>query len=259
MQTLEAFDREIAAKRARLEKDHAVAHALPTATIEWIGENGWDSKGAPRDPVTRTLALEPWIIHSSFRGAEHVAYKAPDSVAGDRGEHVSSKYRKEFVHKYLRALLDTYSPFVIDTRAIKGRYTSFVPESFDYKVHKNYADAEELARGCFVVRVDVGSGYRNADLEFYVRIQNVGPAKISFGLGDSFAYHSLRPVAAYDNVCTNAAVVRWHLPRTAELGAEYRFARPGADLNSHGQPSSYSLEWLFSSREIVESAIGVMS
>lgn len=135
MKTIEQFEVEVAAKRARLEKDLALIKVLPTVgkTVTWTGENGWDEKGQLNPPIEKTIEVCPRLVHSPFRGAEHVAYRVPDSIAGDQGENLSSKYRVEFARRYWRALLDTYEPYLIDIVAIKGRYASLVPESYDWK------------------------------------------------------------------------------------------------------------------------------
>jgi hypothetical protein len=260
LKSLEDFDKEIAAKRARLEKDHALAHALPTVgvTVAWTGENGWDEQGKPRPPISKTIALAPHIIHSPFRGAEHVAFRAPDSMVGEGGEHVSSTYRTEFVHKYLRALLDTCAPHMIDTVAIKGHYASNVPETFDYAAHRDYSDAEERARGLYEVEVSTGAGFTSAKLQFYIRTEKTGTVQVSFDLSRDFQVWRIMPRAVRRSADVERSLVRrWDLPST---GACHHWRRGGADtawVDGASVPQSYTVEWLYDTREALEHDLGL--
>jgi len=258
MRTLEEFDREVAAKRARLEKDHALARALPTAgrTVTWLGENGWQADGRTRNPdIERSTEIAPWIIHSPFRGAERIAFRAPDSLAGDKGEHVSSQYRTTFVRKYLLAVLDAFEPYMINTVAIRGHYASYVPESFDWKKDKDYKDANEISRGLFVVNTAQNVGpqahYSKAELEFYARLESGQVVNVSFDIGHSFSAYKLMPQPRYESQAHNARPRGWYV--STDTGAVNVFRRSGGD--DYG----YSCEWLFKSRADMERAIGAQS
>lgn len=259
MNSLEEFDRDNAAKRTKLAAQLELAHKLPTngVLVTWTGENGWESDGNTRKPdIERTIDVAPWIIHDSFRGAAHVAYKAPDSL-GERGEHVSSKHRSEFVRKYLRAVLDTYEPHMIDTVAVKGTYASHMPESFDWESHRDYADGREVSRGLYEVEVSSGSGYSSAKLSFYARTGATGPVQVSFDLHQDFQTHRLQARAHYDNDRENAVPARWSFSTLADIGAVHLWKRGNGDRNRHGQPSGYTMEWLFDTREAMQAAIGL--
>lgn len=261
MNSLEEFDRKNAAARAKLERELKLAHQLPTGgvTVTWIGEDGWKSDGNTRKPdIERTIDVAPWIIHDSFRGAAHVAYKAPDSLAGGKGEHVSSKHRSEFVRKYLRAVLDTYAPYVIDTVAVKGAYASYMPETFDWESHKDYADGREVNRGLYEIEASQGNGYSSAKLSFYARTDATGPVQVSFDLHQDFQTHRMQARAHYDNDMHNAVPVRWSFPTLSDIGAVCVWKRSNGDRNRHGQPSGYTMEWLFDTREAMETAIGLV-
>lgn len=261
MKSLEEFDKENEAKRARLLKDHAVAHALPTTgvVVAWTGEGGWESDGNTRKPdVEKSVGISPWIIHSPFRGAEHVAYKAPDGSKFDGGgEHVSSPHRKEFVRKYFAALLDTYAPCMLDMLAVKDpkRYASHVPSSFDYKAHRDYTNANEIARGLYEITVSTGKGYSSASLAFYVNVDGVGPVKISFTLDRDFPVWKLLPRAHYRGSYDNAEPDSWTFPPLSQTGAVNMWKRSNCDRNQYGQPSGWTLEHLFATRADMERAL----
>jgi len=266
MNSIEQFERDVEAKRARLLKDLALAKAaLPApVTVTWVGENGWDNVGKPNPPIEKSVDVAPWIIHSPFRGAEHIAFKAPDSCAGAHGEHVTSEYREGFVRKYFLAVLDAFEPYIMDTVAIKGTYSSYVPESFDWAASRDYKDARILARGLFEVTTTIGEGYRSAELAFYVRHPTAGPCKISFDLGRSsferypFKTDHLTPRPIYqgrrhgDDTRVPAC---WDFPELRDVGAAHLSYRGNTERNSHGVPSGYTLEWLFASRESLLAAI----
>ena len=260
MKTLEQFDKEIAAKRKRLEKDHALVHALPTTgkSITWTGEGGWD--GNTRKPdVTRTIELAPWLVHSPFRGAEQVTFRAPDSLPGDQGEHVSSPHRAEFVRRYFLAVLDAFEPYIINTVAIKGRYASYVPESYDWENDRNYKDAVAIERGLFQLEKSISYGqnsYQTSKLEFYVCTDAIGPLQVSFDISD-FPTHKAapRPRRRTDN--PESGIVSWDVPLPSSIGAAHVWRRGGADRSSGGAPWSYTLEWLFDSREALLTLLGV--
>lgn len=262
LKSLEDFDKEIASKRARLEKDHALAHALPTVgkTITWMGENGWEPDGRTRKPdVERTIELVPWLIHAPFRGCEHVAFRAPDSLGGDKGEHVCSPHRAAFARKYLRAVLDAFEPHLIDTVAVRGGiYASLVPESFAWGEHKDYKDGHEMSRGLFEVQVTRAVGqyrYSSAALSFYTRTETTGPVRITFNLdtGGQLTTYKLMPRPKYSsrNPSENARPIGWETPNYADTDAVFVFRRRGGD------EYSYTCEWLYDSREALETALGL--
>jgi hypothetical protein len=260
LKSLEDFDKDNAAKRERLLKDHAIAHALPTngKLVTWIGEGGWEKDGNTRKPdVARSIDVAPWIVHGPFRGAEHVAYKAPDSLYGDKGEHDSSKPRAEFVSRYFAAVLDAFEPFTVSTLAIKGRYASHLPETFDYRANKDYADAKELARGLYEVTVSSGAGYTSAKLAFFANVPDVGPLQVSFDVdrpyGAGFQTHKLHARCSSDR---HGIPRNWNFPSASEFKAVNMWKRANSDRNQYGVPSGYTLEWLFATREDMERAIG---
>lgn len=262
LKSLEEFDKEIAAKRKRLEKDHAVAHALPTngKILTWIGEGGFESDGNTRKPdVERTIEIVPHIVHSPFRGCEHVAFRAPYSTHGDGGEHVSSQHRTVFGRKYLRAVLDAFEPYLIDTVAVRGTYASYVPESFDWGNDKDYKDAIEVSRGLFEVEASMGTGqnhYTTARLSFYTRIESVGPVKVSFdleGRGSQFMTYKLMPTPRYKTrePRENSRPIAWNVP--TGTGAVHLWRR----ADGGGEGYSYSCLWLYDSRDALETALGL--
>lgn len=260
--SLEEFDRRNAEERAQLERELALAHALPTVgrIVTWTGENGWESDGNTRKPdVERSIELAPWIVHGPFRGSRHVAFKAPDSLCGEKGEHVSSQHRKEFVRRYFAALLDTFEPYLVDTIAVKGTYASYVPETWDYEAHKDYADACEIARGLYGIEVSQHS----AKLVFNTAVPGIGPLKVSFELRDgysgAFQTHKLNARPHYDSNRENATVARWTFLVAADVEAVHVWCRANVTRTSHGVPDGYTMEWLYDTRDCMERAIGLQS
>jgi hypothetical protein len=258
LQSIEDFEKEIAAKRELLRKQHNMLRLLPTTgkTVTWIGEGGWEKDGNTRKPdVERTIDIAPHIIHSKFRDAEHFAYKAPDSVAGETGEHVSSKHRPEFVRKYFLAVLDAYAPFMQDIVALRGTYASYVPDSWDWQKSRDYQDAEEVARGRFEVKATLAKGFTNCELSFYVVLPEIGPAQISFDLmkygysSAAFETHKLMAQPHYTSNSERATVDQWSYPAKYDIGAE-EMLRRSTDGSSH-RPQGMTLEWLFATREDV--------
>ena len=252
METIEEFDRKNAAKRGKLERDLTNARLLPTFSkrISWVGENGWDEKGQPKEPIAKSVELVPWIMHDStaYKAAEHVAFAFGGS------EHVSSKYRPDYCRKYLAALFDACEESMLDTVAVKGHYAGYFPETFDYLANKNYSDAQEVSRGLYVVKLDssVGNhGYSSASVEWY--ISQPVPYKVSIDLGRDLYPHKLAPRARYATSCSQAfgraiAPQGWDIP--AEGGdAVHRFKRTGQDR------FSCAVEYLFDCRETMESLI----
>jgi hypothetical protein len=258
MESLEQFEKNVQAKRERLLKDISLAKALPTAnkTITWTGENGWEADGNTRKPdVERTIEIAPYIVYTPFRGHEHVAFRAPDSYDGIKGEHVSSKYRTSFVKQYLNELLNVCEPFIIPSIATRGTYAGTHAATYDYKANRDYKDAVEVARGFYEITVSNGSGYTSATLYFYIHTEATGTVEISFDISRDFATWKLQARAQYDNDRHNAVPARWNFPSLSDVGAVNLFKRANADRNSYGQPSGYTLEWLFDSREAMEKAI----
>jgi len=252
METIEEFDRKNAAKRAKLERDLTNARLLPTfgKRISWIGENGWDEKGQPREPISKSVELVPWIMHDStaYKAAEHVAFSFGDS------EHVSSKYRGDYCRKYLAALLDASEESMLDTVAVKGHYAGYFPETFDYQANRNYSDAVEVSRGLYVVKVGSATGshsYNSASLEWY--ISQPVPYKVSIDLGRDLFPYKLAPRPRFTTSRTQAfgrdiAPQSWGVP--PEGGdAVHRFKRLGTDR------LSCDVEYLFDCRETMESLI----
>lgn len=267
LKSLDQFDKEIAAKRARLEKEIALAHALPTVgkTVTWIGENGWEKDGNTRKPdVEHTIDLAPYIIHSPFRGAEHVAFRAPDSLAGDKGEHVSSKHRPDFVRRYLLALLDACEPHMIDTVAIQGRYCSNVPETFDWMADKDYKDACEVSRGLFELETYYHAGPHRgcsgAKLLWYIRTDATGPCKISFDLHGGFGTYKAFPRPCMTSDHPNAGPAFWTFPKPSDIGAVHLWRRAsGEDCYSGGSrvPWGYTCQWLYATRDKLETFLNL--
>lgn len=274
IKSLEELDREHAAKRARLERDHALASALPTGAtvVEWTGEAGWDHEGTSLPPVAKSVPLFPYIIHSrtAYKEAEHVAFKAPDGGTGDlHSEHVSSKYRRpEFTRKYLRALLDACAPCMIETVAVRcneqarSKYSGFFAADFDYKANTegDYEHADETARGLFVIEVSRHTGqhgYSTAELSFH--ISQPERCKVSFDLSrDSWPTHGLAPVPRYTSFDSNAGVADWSFPSPREVGAVEMFKRASADRYDRSQaPYGYTLQYLIPDRETLDKLLGL--
>lgn len=257
MQTIEQFEAEIAKKRERLLKDIDLVKALPTQgqAVTWIGEGGFEQGGNTRKPdITRTVDLLPYIVHSPFRGHEHVAFQVPNDKTG---EYQYSKHRKEFASKYLLALLDACEPYIIDTVAVRGTYASLMPSDYDYKANRDYKDAVEVSRGKFEVQISTGTGYTSASLVFYIHTQDAGTVQVSVSVDKDFATYKLLPRAHYSGDHHNAVIASWSFPNLSDVGAVNVFKRSNVDRNSYGQPSGYTLEWLFDSREKMLVAIGL--
>jgi len=270
LKSLEEFDRDNAAQRARLEKEHAMVRQLPThgKIIDWTGEGGWEKDGNTRKPpVQRSIDVVPCIVHSPFRGAEHMAYKAPDSLA--KGEHISSEYRAEFVRRYFMAVLEAYRPFRVDTLAIKGRYASMVRDGWDWENNEDHKDDTVLARGEFVVDVSVAVGehsYSTAELEFYAVVPELGPLMVSFALTDyGYGYHrsafdcrKLYPWPQYEKSRghhrDDARIRSWTSAEVSAIrGAQHKFQRSG---DGSGQTAkNWHVEWLFADEETLLAAL----
>lgn len=258
LKSLEQFEKETAAKRAELERHLALAHKLPTngVMVTWTGEGGWEKDGNTRKPdIERSIELFPYIIHSPFRGAQHVAFKAPDTLTGEGGEHVSSQHRTAFVHRYLQTLLKACEPFMVETLAVRGTYASLVPETFNYKAHKDYSDAAELARGLYEVEVSEHS----AKVSWYINTSATGPMQISFDLwGGSFGCYRLHARGIRSSDYERSTVARWEFPSCDEVGAVHVFKRANTTRTTHGVPDGYTMEWLFDSTDAMLTAIGVL-
>ena len=251
IESLEQFDKAMEQKRAKLARNISNAKLLPTAgqRITWIGENGWDNEGKPRDPVSKSIEIVPWIMHDStaYNAAEHVAYNFGD------GEHVSSKYRADYCRKYLTALLDACEPVMLETVATRGTYASYFPSTFDYAANRNYKDAIETARGLYEVDITVGvghNGFSSAALSFYVS-QPV-PYKVSIDLSRESFPHKLAPRPRYTTGRSEAfgrdvAPATWDMPDKA--GASEVFKRRGPD------GYSYTIQYLFATRALLIAAL----
>lgn len=256
---MEQLEREFAAKRAKLERELALAAKLPTngRSIHWIGENGWDEKGAPRNPIGKECELLPWIFHSptAYETAQHVAYKAPDSHpwTNGTGEHTSSKFRADFVKQYIRAVLNAYAPFEVDIIAVKGRYSSHFPAGFEYSQHRDYADAKELARGRCKVTVTTSIRFTSTDLEIYADVPDAGPVKVSISNPPQSHALSARPRGVHSY--RNGPVYRvdsWIAPEKP-AGCVNVFSRGSGDYSN----TSRTLEYLFDSVASALTALGI--
>lgn len=268
LSALDEFDRHVAARRLRLEKDLTLVRALPTTgvMVEWIGENGWDSQGKDREPVAKSIELCPHLVYgpTAYRAAEHVGFEAPTPGIRSKGEHVSSKYRAEFARNYLLALLNACEPRMVETVAVHepGSYAGFFPAEFDYrtKTGSSYTNGVESARGYFVVRVGVHTGqssYRTAELEFYVSQPEV--CKVSFALRDNLFPQKLEPCPRYryasgPHNCTPAS---WNFTSASQVGAVEIYKRASADWNRHGVSMGYDVEYLLPTRAALLAAIGI--
>lgn len=249
--TLEQFEKEVAEKRERLLKDLALAKTLPTngITVTWTGENGFEKDGNTRKPdAEKTVELTPHIIHSPFRGHEHVAFAVPDS------EYAYSPHRKTFATKYLTALLDACEPHIIDTIAVRGHYASLMPANYDYKANRDYSDAVEVARGRYELQASNGRGFSSVELSFYIHTPECGTVEISINLERDFQRYNLLARARTDNL---GIALDWSFPSLADVGAVHMFKRANADRNEHGVCTGYTLEWLYDSREKMAAAIGL--
>jgi hypothetical protein len=255
LSTLEEFDRSIAKKRARLEKELALVSQLPTRgkVVTWTGASGWDSKGEDLPAVAKSVELVPWIVHSrnGHTGAEQMAFKVPNGSTDDlHSEHVSSKYLPEFGRRYIRALLDACEPHLQPIRAVKGRYAAMLPASCNWKAKRGYEEASVVAEGLFQVSVYAGRGIGSQSLSFYIATPE--PIEVSIELPAGRVAHELFPVASYRTQYQgeDAVIERWHDPDAAAVGAAHRFCYSG-DGNSPGR--SRRINWLFSDRETIES------
>jgi hypothetical protein len=248
MQTLEQFERDIAAKRERLLRDLAIVERLPTTgrTFTWTGDGGYESDGmTKKPPAEKSLQLVPWIIHAPFRGCEHVAYRVPLDAERTYGE-----YHRRMSEGYLRAVCDSFvAKSVIDILALKGTYHSYVPETFDWAASRDYKDAEEVNRGQCVVRVNTGvgaHGFTSTRLEFYVHIEGIGPCEIALEMPTA---HLLvpRPVVERYSHGAPSTVARWDLPPSAGLSL-HQWRRGSGEHRK----LSFGVEYLF---ETVDSAL----
>lgn len=261
IKSLEQFEQETEAKRQRLLKDIELVAKLPTTgkVVNWTGEGGFEQDGNTRKPdVEKSLELLPSLVHSPFRGHEHVAFSFPDGYQ-EPGEYQYSKHRKEFVRGYLLAILDACEPYMVETVAVRGTYASLMPADFDYKSHRDYKDATEVSRGLFELESSQGEGYTSLKLSFYFHTEEAGTVEVSINL-DKEA-HSYKLVArghraGYgDN--RNAQIESWSFPSLADTGAVNLFKRANATRTCHGVPTGYTLEWLFDSREKMLAILGL--
>lgn len=161
---LEMLRKKHAAEIEKLREDMELAKALPTngKVVEWTGENGWDEKGVEREPVKKQVSLSPYIFHgpTAYKHSKHVQFKAPDSAPwlNGTGEHVSSKFRREFVRLYEDAVVAAFEPYLEEIVAVKGRYHGHFPDSFEWMDLRDYRDAEVKGAGLCVVRITAGYG-----------------------------------------------------------------------------------------------------
>lgn len=248
--TLEQFEQEVAEKRERLLKNLELVKVLPTngKTVTWIGEGGFEKDGNTRKPdKEHTIAITPWIVHSPFRGHEHIAFQVPDN------EYRYSKHRAEFARLYLQAVLDACEPYMIPTKAIRGTYASLVAGNWDYKANRDYKDAQELTQGLYELEVSQGKGYLCLKLDFYIHIPECGTVQVSIDLNEFPAWK-----LAARSRCDNLGIpTSWSFPTVADVGAVHLFKRSNADRNEHGVPSGYTMEWLYGTRKEMLAAIGI--
>lgn len=245
IQTLEEFDQEQTKKRARLVADLALVATLPThgVTVNWTGEGGFEEYGNTRKTdVARSIALQPFLIHQGIHGARWVSFRFPDSLSS--GEHVSSAHRGEFVRRYLSALLDACEQ-IIDTVAIRGTYASYVPATFDYTSDSDHKDAKEAHRGRYVIIAETGDRYSAAELQWYIDTAKTGPVRIDIDL-NGFPTYKLSPNISMDNFGRVKSV---NFPTTDKVGA--------AALIKRSSDGHHRAEWLFGSREAMETALGL--
>lgn len=270
IKSLEEFDRETAAKRAELARALDLTSGLPTVGkfVEWIGENGWDEKGAPREPIAKRQELKPHILHGpcAYKEAEHVAFSFGDGGKHDGGgEPTGSEYRSAYVRAYLTALLDACEPFMLDVVAWRGQYAGYFHEGFDPSESKRLRPGDydkAIARGRYLLDVDTHTGehsYQSASLEFY--ISRPVPYKVSIDL----ARGSLYPwkLAAQPRYATqrgryaeNVRPDSWsfpHVPTAANV-----FKRASADGGYGSGARGYRLDYLFEKREYIEEALGLV-
>ena len=267
IQSLEQFDKEAAAKRAELERVLNAAAGLPTVGrfVEWTGENGWDEKGAPREPIAKRQELQPWILHGAcaYKEAEHVAFHFGDGGTFDKGgEPTGSKFRGDYVRAYLRGLLDACEPFMLDVIAWRGTYASYLNETFDpteaLRTARDWKDAKAIARGRYLLSVDTHTGehgYSRAELEFY--ISRPVPYKVSIDLSQALYPWKLaaRPrYATSYGAERNACPDSWDFPHVPTAANVFKRASAGG----YGRGArGYRLDYLFEKVEYVLEALGM--
>jgi hypothetical protein len=184
MQSIEQFETEVATKRARLERDLALAKVLPTAgrSIDWVGVGEWEESERKKG-VSKTLQILPYIVHAPFRGAEHVAFKVPAESEGGESPHYGSdaKAYETFRQLYFADIIAACKDHLLPIVALEGRYKSHQRAGWDYKTNRDYADAKEVAHGLFALNLSRGVGkygFGRNELEFFIST-SLGPVKIS--------------------------------------------------------------------------------
>jgi hypothetical protein len=247
IKSMEELEREQTKQREELMKHLAIVQQLPTNGMRVY----WEST-----VEMRSIELLPWIIHSPFRGAEHVTYKIPCSYDKDGEENYH--YRKNMARAYITALVDAYKPVMIDTLAIKGQYASYVPETFDYKASRDYKDAVIVAKGEYVLIASRYIGehsYAQLELEFYVQLPNIGPTKIKLDMSDYNPPYQLMPIPVgirtYGENGPVSSVDRWDVPNDGAARTIHRW------LRTDGNSRSKRIEWLFQHDKALRETLGL--
>ena len=161
---LERLETEYAAKRADIERAMALAARLPThgLVFRWIGDGGYIGNDKQPDKE-KTAPLDPYIFHSPFRDAQHVAYKAPDEYP------TYSALARKMERHYVLALCEAYKGRLIDILALKGTYASNVHSKWNWQESRDYKDAAIVAVGRCEVQIDASVEHSgSAKLGFYV-------------------------------------------------------------------------------------------
>ncbi len=258
--TLKSIAEFEAQQRKELEEHKAkmsVVAVLPTngRTVTWVGEGGFESDGNTRKPdLQKTIQLVPYIVHGKFRDSHHVAFKIPGGSQED-GEYPYSQHRAEFRHAYIKSLLDACDPDIVELLAIKGRYASYVPASWDWENDRDYKDAELQDRGEYEIEASAGRGFSSIKLQFYVTT-SLGAVKISIDVEDCPRAHKLSPRPIYNhNVDIERAVItEWKIPETSVTQATHVWRRGSGDSRN----DSARAEYLYANRTDVERALGLL-
>ena len=224
MNALELLEQEYLQKRSKLEKQLIISNLLPTnnKTIAWMGEDGWDSQGNAKPPVEKTCPILPYLFHDPtvYAKAVHIAYKAPDDFkwTNGKGESSSSKFRTEFVNKYVLAVVDIYRAYMIQIVAVKGsKYSGTFPTKFDFTTVREYEDAKEIAYGDAEIYTTAGMGehsFISGTFSFYVEIKGIGTMKVDV---EAPGMSRLAPVAhgisRYGEQGPVSSVQSWSAPK----------------------------------------------
>jgi len=235
VKTIQDLERELEQKRAKLLQDIALAKLLPTTgrTFTWLGDGGYVGNDKQPDKE-KSVPLDPWLFYDSFRGAQHVGYRAPDEYPnyGD----LASRMRRD----YVRAVHDAFAPYLVDINALKGTYATHTRANWDWQAHRDYSDAHIVATGRVVLTVNASVEHSgSASLKFYAAVPDAGTVEVSLDMPES---HKLSPRPHGCKRCCDEirAVDTWQLPPNKAANTWKRGSGDHRKLNC-------TVEYLYSS------------